>query len=137
MARRGTPVIVVDCSYTMAMVMPDERRPRSLTLAEESRLVAPQIWSYEVANALHMAVRRGRLEADLAAMLSRRVEDYGVDLDGTEATVHQRYIAARTHGLSAYDAAYLELALHRRYGLATLDARLGDLARRLGLVVHN
>lgn len=130
-------MIVVDCSYTMAMVMPDERRPRSLTLAEESQLVAPQIWRYEVANALRTAVRRGRLEADRAAMLSRRVDDYGVDLDRGDITVHQRYIAARTHDLSAYDAAYLDLALHRRYGLATLDARLGDLARRLGLVVHD
>jgi predicted nucleic acid-binding protein len=130
-------VIVVDCSYTMAMVMPDERRPRSLALAEESQLVAPQIWRYEVANALSMAVRRGRLEADRATMLSRRVDDYGVDLDRGDITVHQRYIAARTHDLSAYDAAYLDLALHRRYGLATLDARLGDLARRLGLVVHD
>lgn len=130
-------MIVVDCSYTLAMVMPDERRPRSLTLAEESQLVAPQIWRYEVANALRTAVRRGRLEADRAAMLSRRVDDYGVDLDRGDITVHQRYIAARTHDLGAYDAAYLDLALHRRYGLATLDARLGDLARRLGLVVHD
>lgn len=130
-------MIVVDCSYTMAMVMPDERRPRSLALAEESRLFAPPIWSYEVANAFSMAVRRGRIEPDRAATLARRIEDYGVNLDSADATVHQRYLAARAHDLSAYDAAYVELALHRRYGLATLDARMGELARRLGVVVHN
>lgn len=129
-------MIVVDCSYTMAMVMPDERRPHSLGLVEESRLVAPQIWIYEVANALCVAVRRARLAAEHAAVLSRRLEDYGVNVDSADATVHQRYIAAQTHELTAYDAAYLDLALHRRYGLATLDTRMARLARRLGLVVH-
>lgn len=129
-------MIVVDCSYTMAMVMPDERRPRSLTLAEESRLVAPQIWIYEVANALCMAVRRARLGVEQAGALSRRLEDYGVGVESADTTVHQCYHAAQTHELTAYDAAYLDLALHRRYGLATLDTRMSRIARGLGLVVH-
>lgn len=129
-------MIVVDCSYAMAMVMPDERRPNSLSLAEESRLVAPSIWIYEVANALVMAVRRRRLRAEQAAMLSQRIEGYGIDIDHADTGVHQRWVAAQSHDLSAYDAAYLDLALRRRWGLATLDTRLAELARRLGLVVH-
>jgi len=128
-------VIVLDCSYTMAMVMPDEGRPHSLTTVEESRLFAPSIWIYEVANALYGAVRRGRLPREKAAALSMRLEDYGVGIDGADATVHVRYIAAQTHGLTAYDAAYLDLALQRRFALATLDAHVADTARRLGLVV--
>lgn len=130
-------MIVVDCSYTMAIVMPDERRPRSLPLAETSRLVAPSLWIFEVANALNTAVRRGRLSAEQAARLSRRLEDYGVNLDHGDDTVHQRYLAAQTHDLTAYDASYLDLALRRRYALATLDARLAALARKNGLVVHD
>ena len=130
-------MIVLDCSYTMAMVMPDEDRPRSLTLTEESRLFAPSIWVFEVANALRTAVRRGRLPAEQAATLSMRLEDYGVGIDGADITVHQRYIAAQTHDLTAYDASYLDLALQRRFALATLDTRLATMARRLGLVVHD
>jgi predicted nucleic acid-binding protein len=130
-------VIVVDCSYTMAMVMPDERRPHSLAQVEQARLVAPPIWAFEVANAFFMAVRRGRLVADDAAALSRRLEDYDVSVEGADATVHRRFLAARTHDTTAYDAAYLDLAQHRRFGLATLDRRMADLARRLGLVVHD
>jgi len=129
-------VIVLDCSYTMAMVMPDEDRPRSLTLTEESRLFAPSIWVFEVANALRTSVRRGRLPAQQAAALAMRLEDYGVGIEAADITVHQRYIAAQTHDLTAYDASYLDLALHRRFALATLDARLATTARRLGLVVH-
>jgi predicted nucleic acid-binding protein len=130
-------VIVIDCSFAMAMVMPDETRPRSLAQVEEARLVAPPIWVFEVANAFRMAVRRSRLDAEDAAHLSRRIEEYAVLVDGNDATVHQRYIAAQTHDLTAYDAAYLELALLRRCPIATLDGRIAALARRLGLIVHD
>ena len=54
-------MIVIDCSYTMALVMPDEQQPASLTRTLESRLVAPGLWPLEVANALRNVVRRGRL----------------------------------------------------------------------------
>ena len=40
---------------------------------------------------------------------------------------------ARAHGLTAYDAAYLELALRTGLPLATLDTRLGSAARVAGI----
>jgi predicted nucleic acid-binding protein len=130
-------VIVIDCSYALAMVMPDEQRPGSLTMVEEARLLAPPIWVFEVANAFRMAVRRSRLPTQEAARLTRRIDDYDVVVDAADSSVQQRYVAAQTHDLTAYDAAYLDLALLRRCPLATLDARLAIQARRLGLVVHH
>jgi predicted nucleic acid-binding protein len=40
---------------------------------------------------------------------------------------------ARSQGLSVYDAAYLELAHRQRLRLATLDRRLGEAARSIGV----
>jgi predicted nucleic acid-binding protein len=40
---------------------------------------------------------------------------------------------AETHGLSAYDAAYLELALRRRACLATLGEALGKAMVKAGV----
>jgi predicted nucleic acid-binding protein len=40
---------------------------------------------------------------------------------------------ARTQGLSVYDAAYLELAHREKLPLATLDRRLGEAARLMGV----
>jgi predicted nucleic acid-binding protein len=40
---------------------------------------------------------------------------------------------AAQHGLTAYDAAYLELALRRKLPLATLDAQLLDAMQRAGV----
>jgi predicted nucleic acid-binding protein len=39
----------------------------------------------------------------------------------------------RAYGLSAYDAAYLELALRKRASFASLDRELLDAAKRSGV----
>ena len=54
-------MIVVDCSYALAIVMPDERQPASAPQLADGMVLAPPIWPYEVANAFRSAVRRGRL----------------------------------------------------------------------------
>ena len=129
-------MIVVDCSYTMAMVMPDETRPRNLERALEGRLLAPMLWPFEVANVLRNVVRRGRLAEPDVSALCARLEAYEIEVQGGgDAGVRQRYGSAQTHGLTAYDAAYLELALQRRCQLATLDSRLAEAALRAGVAV--
>ena len=40
---------------------------------------------------------------------------------------------ARTHNLTAYDAAYLDLARSRGLGLATVDQRLAAACRTVGV----
>ncbi|HEY3936688.1 MAG TPA: type II toxin-antitoxin system VapC family toxin [Bryobacteraceae bacterium] len=42
---------------------------------------------------------------------------------------------AREYGLSAYDAAYLELSLRRAVPLATLEVKLQKAARRAGVTI--
>jgi predicted nucleic acid-binding protein len=129
-------VIVLDCSYTLAMVMPDETRPRSVAQVVDARLLAPGIWPVEVANALRNGLRRGRLaEADVQAVCSR-LELFGVETSSvSDLGVRQRYLAAHAHDLTAYDAAYLELAVLRRCALATLDQQMAAAARRAGVTV--
>ena len=129
-------MIVLDCSYTLAMVMPDEARPRSLEAVIDARLFAPAIWPVEVANALRNGLRRGRLVDDEVQAVCARVEAFEVETLATaDLGVRQRYLAAHAHDLTAYDAAYLELALQRRCALATLDNQLAAAARRAGVAV--
>ena len=129
-------MIVLDCSYTLAMVMPDEARPSTLWAVMDARLFAPAIWPVEVANALRNGVRRGRLlETDVQAVCEH-VEAFEVETSPTsDLGVRQRYLSAHAHDLTAYDAAYLELALQRRCALATLDNQLASAARRAGVAV--
>lgn len=130
---------VLDCSLALAWALPDETSPRAdRFLARASRqdiFWVPALWWYEVANALTVAQRRHRLtEADSA----RLVELYGSlpiqtdTLVGPES-IWRLHVLAREHGLSAYDAAYLELAERRGLALATLDRHLMRAARKMGV----
>lgn len=129
-------MIVVDCSYTMAMVMPDESRPQSLARTLDARLFVPSIWPLEVANALRNGVRRRRLDDATVPAVCARLADFEVEVVHVgDNTVLSRYRAAAAYDVTPYDAAYLELSLQRHCALATLDARLAEAARRAGVPV--
>lgn len=132
---------VLDCSLALAWALPDETSARAdRFLARGSREDAfwvPALWWYELTNALTMAQRRRRLaDADVARLL----ELYG-GLPIHTDTFLGRDAAWRFHSLalefalSAYDAAYLELAQRRGLALATLDRQLATAARKAGVKI--
>lgn len=132
---------VLDSSLALALVLPDEgsnRAERFLARVwRRSPVWVPALWWYEIANALLMAQRRGRLtDADRV----RAVELYGVlpiqtDIDSGTDAIRRLQALAGQYSLSAYDAAYLELAQRRGASLATLDRRLITAARKAGVRV--
>jgi predicted nucleic acid-binding protein len=95
------------------------------------------LWWYETANALLMAQRRKRLtEAERIHWMElyRRLPirtDVALDSD----VVWRLHTLAIKYNLSAYDAAYLELAQRRGLGLATVDRPLRHAAQRAGMNV--
>lgn len=130
---------VLDASIALAWALPDETSLQAdQFLSRVSRkdvLWVPSLWWYEVANALILAERRKRLtEADgiqlreLYGMLPIKT-DVIIGLD----TIERLRTLAREYRLSAYDAAYLELALRRGLRLATLDQNLQSAARKAGV----
>lgn len=130
--------IVVDASIALAWFLRDEEDGRAdvaLERLEDDVAVVPGIWALEVANALVVAERRGRIsEAETGRILSL-LDGLPVDEDPAPREVTQRAVVelARRHGLSAYDAAYLELAVRRGAALATLDGRLHEAAASSGV----
>ncbi len=104
---------------------------------ERSRAIVPTIWSLEVANVIARAEAKGLvLEARSAEFLEMLggleiIEDH---VNG--ASVLSRVLdTARRYCLSAYDAAYLEVALRTGLSLATLDVELKIAAQRAGVAI--
>jgi predicted nucleic acid-binding protein len=129
-------MIVLDCSYALAMVMPDERRPASLAQVASGPVFVPPIWPYEVANAFRSAVRRGRVvESEVIGMCAALETLHIAVAQAEDQSVRRRYLSAMTRGLTAYDASYVELALQRGAALATMDRGLCETARAAGLAV--
>lgn len=133
--------LVVDSSVAIAWCFPDERddHPQSVLEAlSHGRAVVPHLWHLEVANTLLVGERRKRsTQANTAAWLGF-LSALPIDVDDETRTRAFGDILslAREHNLSAYDAAYLELAMRRRLPLATLDEKLKAAARAAGVVLY-
>ena len=132
--------LVLDSSYAMALVLPDEAPLASSAEALAQALIAPHLFPVEVANAALNSVRRRRYAPEDADNLCRMIESLHVEVVAPSGAGRGYYARlALAHGLSAYDALYLDLdldlALARRCPLATADTRLAAAARKAGIEV--
>jgi predicted nucleic acid-binding protein len=88
--------------------------------------VAPSFWPHEVLNALLVAEKRKRISKELTRDFLDDLATLPIVLEQFPAHIVFERIQrlGREHGLTAYDAAYLDLALDRSLPLATLDEDL-------------
>jgi predicted nucleic acid-binding protein len=136
-------VFVPDASATLAWFFEDETSDWTDALLERlnsgDTAVVPRHWPVEVANALLVAVRRGRISKDKAARFFRDLLALPIRIDsgGSDVTFGRVFDYAEQYGLTAYDAAYLELARREGIALATLDEDLQKAARAAGVLLSH
>ena len=126
---------VVDCSVFLAWCLADEENPGAnavLHRLTDEGAVVPQIWWYELRNALLMNERRGRITAQQVADTLSDSTKLGIDIDADHDESAIMAIA-RQHRLTVYDSAYLEVASRHGLPLATLDRRLSEAATAAGI----
>jgi predicted nucleic acid-binding protein len=132
-------VFVVDASIVLAWCLDDETSELADTVIERLLTeggVAPAHWPVEVANGLRAAERRGRIDEPALHRLRPRLTQLPVDIAPVELSTALAVIeSSRTHDLSVYDAAYLDLAEFRALGLATVDARLAEACKVAGIAL--
>ena len=130
---------MVDASVAAAWCLDDNREAYSLAALRSltaGGIVVPHVWGLEIANVLLIAERRGRISSDdvnqaRANLLSLPITIDPVAQDRALMAVHR---IARLHGLTAYDGAYLELAIRLDLPIATLNASLTVAAESEGVV---
>lgn len=131
---------VLDASVALLWLAP-ETNPTGVTYAaaalkalKHSQAVVPSLLALEVANVVAKLESRGVVtEADsqrYIALLGRL--NVTVDQATAAHALGDTLNLARRYKLSAYDAAYLELALRTGLPLATLDADLAKAATTAG-----
>jgi len=126
--------LVLDASVTLAWALAGEVRSddaRALVerVADEAAVV-PALWPLEVGNAMLSAERRNRIRPDRVDAVWRQLDDLPIEIDSETSIRAWNATAklARRHGLTLYDASYLELAQRRRLPLATFDGALARAA---------
>ena len=132
--------IVVDASLALAWCLTGEATPRTEGLLDRvvaSDAVVPPFWSYEIANGLLVAERRGRQTEAETARFIELLEGLPIepDLDAAGLAFSAVIGLARAHRLTTYDAAYLELSARRGLPIATNDDDLVAAALAAGVEV--
>lgn len=131
---------VLDASAALAWCFRDEATEASRALLDQmigAEVYVPALFPLELANALTMAERRGKLTTAEGAQFVALVERLPFSIDHT---THMRALnvildLARAERLTSYDAAYVDLAMRVGVPLATRDHEVRKAASRLGVAL--
>ncbi|OAI49911.1 hypothetical protein AYO44_18255 [Planctomycetaceae bacterium SCGC AG-212-F19] len=129
---------VLDCSIVLAWYFVDETDRYADAVAAAlpgATAHVPALFHLELANILVVGERRKRSTEAQATAFLVRLAGLPIVVDGETAGRAWSDIIglARAHGLSTYDAAYLELAVREALPLATLDKQLETAAKAIGV----
>ena len=132
---------VLDSSVALAWILPDEHSDAVDQIAdrlENDFAVVPAVWPLEVLNALLTATRRARIGTDDMRRLMSDLAALPIEVEQVDMTkiLEAVSVLAQRHGLTSYDAAYVELAKRRGLPMATLDRKLKEvsLAEHLSVI---
>ena len=127
---------VLDASVVLTWCFPDENAGMAHRVAsmfkQGGTAVAPSFWPHEILNALLVGEKRKRISKELVRSFLDDLATLPIALEQVPTGVVFERIQrlSREHGLTAYDAAYLDLALDNGLPLATLDEDLMRAAKK-------
>ncbi len=135
------PGFVPDASVTLSWCFEDEATAATDALLKSLKADAegyvPAHWLVEVTNGLVMVIRRARISK---AKAQRFLEDLAMlpIFTGPAGVLTCRTVLdlAGEHKLTAYDAAYLEIAIRLGLPLATTDEALRRAANNAGVTLE-
>ncbi len=121
------PPIVVDCSLLAAILFNEPSQGDALKLLSGKSLHAPDLIDHEVVS---VAVKKSEVKAH--DLIQRGVNAFAKLRLARHSIDHQaQFELALNHGISAYDAAYLQLAVALNAPLATYDRVLASAADKV------
>jgi predicted nucleic acid-binding protein len=130
--------LVVDASVSAAWFLPDEATAfteAALQATAQCAVWVPSLWLLEIGNLFISAQRRKRIDAAQRKALLGAAQGLRLLVDREPVSMQRIDGLAEQYGLTAYDAAYLELALRRQLPLATLDAALTVATTQAGVPI--
>ena len=122
-------LFVLDASIALRWCFVDETSSESRTVLNfllDNDAEVPAIWPLEIANTLAVSERKRRITPAQSDEFLATLADLNIRIEArlSALTARDLFPLIRRYGLSAYDAAYLELAKRKGLQLATFDREL-------------
>ena len=124
---------VADASAFLAIVLNESDREWVIEHTSGRTIVSPEVLPYEIANALTAMRKKGRLrsrEILRAFDLTQRIAVRLMPVD-----IQKALKTALRFNMYAYDAYYLQCCVETGCPLISLDERMCEVAKRLGIDV--
>ncbi|MFN3351355.1 type II toxin-antitoxin system VapC family toxin [Pseudorhodoplanes sp.] len=133
-------MIVVDASVVVAWLLGEKSGSSAdhvFDALPDGEAIAPAHWPLEIGNALYGPAKAGQLSPDDFETIMEDLDWLNIQI---EPAIHPDEIGplvqfAVAHGLTTYDAAYVQLALLNDAVLVTLDRAMKAAAQKLGIAV--
>ena len=124
--------LVVDCSFFMSSILPDETQERIDSIfgqiaQNEFTVYAPSIFYLECTNVLVSSLNRQRINQENFEEYTNLLKLMPITIDQFASTPESIYSIgklAKKYNLSSYDASYLDLAIRLEAHVASLDKKL-------------
>ncbi|MFH0975330.1 MAG: type II toxin-antitoxin system VapC family toxin [Spirochaetota bacterium] len=130
---------VIDCSFSSALFLPDEKsdsiRTFFINLKDSDQIYIPLLWWYESINVLNVSLKRKRLNFNAISKIIELFDKMPIETDISYGSHYSKNIFELTqlYKISAYDAAYIELAVRKKAKLMTLDKDLIKASEIVGV----
>lgn len=130
----ANPLAVIDASLTIKAILPNpdlDRCQSVLAHLQESQLVAPALWVYEITSTFSKAVYWGQISLDEGRDALHHALDLGVQIippDEVQSMLAFEW-TLRLKRASAYDSFYLAIAEALQSEFWTADRRLSQAMR--------
>jgi len=134
------PPFILDASISMSWCFADERTPYSRDVLKQldyTYAEVPTIWPLEIANVLAVNERKGRLQISESTEFLKTLSRLDIRIEQRPAYPGDLLPLIRRHKLTAYDAAYLDLAKRTGFALASFDTDLIDAAKSEGIALFS
>jgi len=122
--------IVVDASFILAFLLPDETFFAESVFDQleksEIQFFSTPLLPFEVLNSIKIAIKRKRLKINLANRLVKKFFELKIEL--LPVNYQESFALAIKNDLTVYDAGYLWLAISKKIKLQTLDKQLRKFA---------
>jgi len=132
---------ILDCSVYMSWCLNEatiKASSKILHSITKHGIIVPSLWVYEVTNVLTVSVRGNKLTVADAHGLINDIQLLPIEFDKpTTENMSNIFNIANEHKLSAYDAAYIELALRTNTQIASFDKDIAKVSGKLGIKIFN
>jgi predicted nucleic acid-binding protein len=125
--------IIADANLFLSVLLNEPEKKRIISLTSDAELLSPEVLPFDIGNALSAMYKRKRLDLSQCNKVLQQFQSIPIRL--VKINLENALSISLENNIYAYDAYYLDIAMRLGKPLMTLDYKMLDVAKKLGLKI--